>query len=82
MLIEMQPKRAVAQTAERVKGERAISITRMYMERKQNFTGENFRAKGYYKSTAGRDEESVKKHIWKQEAEDKRLDQLELFKDI
>jgi putative transposase len=51
------------------------------MGRKQNFTGENFWAKGYYVSTVGRDEESIKKYIREQEAEDKRLDQLELFKD-
>jgi hypothetical protein len=30
---------------------------------KQNFIGENFWAKGYYVSTAGGDEESIKKHI-------------------
>jgi hypothetical protein len=33
-------------------------------------------------STAGREEESIKKYIQGQEVEDKRLDQLELFKDI
>jgi putative transposase len=51
------------------------------MGRKQNFTGENFWAKGYYVSTVGRDEESIKKYIREQEVEDKRLDQLGLFKD-
>jgi putative transposase len=51
------------------------------MGRKQNFTGENFWAKGYYVSTVGWDEESIKKYIREQEVEDKRLDQLELFKD-
>jgi putative transposase len=50
------------------------------MGRKQNFTGENFWAKGYYVSTVGREEESIKKYIREQEVEDKRLDQLELFK--
>ncbi|MDR1446694.1 MAG: transposase, partial [Treponema sp.] len=42
---------------------------------------ENFWAKGYYVSTVGRDEESIKKYIREQETEDKRLDQLEMFKD-
>ncbi|GMO43408.1 MAG: hypothetical protein Pg6C_05010 [Treponemataceae bacterium] len=35
----------------------------------------------YYVSTVGREEESIKKYIRKQEDEDKRLDQLEMFKD-
>jgi putative transposase len=51
------------------------------MGKKQNFTGENFWAKGYYVSTVGRDEERIRKYIQEQEVEDKRLDQLELFKD-
>jgi putative transposase len=71
----------VAQVIGYIKGKSAISIARTYMGRKQNFTGENFWAKGYYVSTVGRDEESIKQYIREQEAEDKRLDQLELFKD-
>jgi hypothetical protein len=31
--------------------------------------------------TVGRDEATIRKYIQEQEAEDKRLDQLELFKD-
>jgi putative transposase len=80
MLIEIPPKYAVAQVIGYIKGKSAISIARTYMGRKQNFTGENFWAKGYYVSTVGRDEESIKKYIREQEAEDKRLDQLDLFK--
>jgi putative transposase len=81
MLIEIPPKYAVAQVAGYIKGKSAIYIARTYMGRKQNFTGENFWAKGYYVSTVGREEESIKKYIREQEVEDKRLDQLELFKD-
>jgi putative transposase len=80
MLIEIPPKYAVAQVAGYIKGKSAISIAR-YIGRKQNFTGENFWAKGYYVSTIGRDEESIKKYIREQDAENKCLDQLELFKD-
>jgi REP element-mobilizing transposase RayT len=46
-----------------------------------DFTGQNFWAKGYYVSTLGRDERTIKKYIREQEAEDKRLDHLELFKE-
>jgi putative transposase len=81
MLIEIPPKYSVAQVVGYIKGKSAIHIARTYMGRKQKFTGENFWAKGYYVSTVGRDEESIKKYIREQEVEDKRLDQLELFKD-
>jgi putative transposase len=50
------------------------------MGRRQNFTGQNFWARGYYVSTAGLNEEAIKKYIREQETEDKRLDELELFK--
>jgi hypothetical protein len=64
-----------------IKGKSAISIARTYMGRKRNFTGENFWAKGYYVSTVGREEESIRKYIREQEAGDKRLEQLEMFKE-
>jgi putative transposase len=51
------------------------------MGRRKKFTGQNFWARGYYVSTVGRDEASIRRYIREQEAEDKRLDQLELFKD-
>lgn len=46
------------------------------MGRKRNFSGESFWARGYFVSTAGRDEEEVKKYIREQEKEEERLDQL------
>jgi putative transposase len=45
------------------------------------FTGQNFRASGYFLSAVGRDEEVINRYIWEQEAEDRRLDQLEMFKE-
>ena len=41
----------------------------------------HFWARGYYVSTVGADEESVRDYIKKQEKEDARLDQLQLFGD-
>ena len=81
MLIEIPPKYAVAQVVGYIKGKSAIAIARNYMGRQKNFTGQNFWARGYYVSTVGRDEQAIKQYICEQEAEDKRLDQLELFKD-
>jgi putative transposase len=51
------------------------------MGRRKNFTGQSFWARGYYVSTVGHDEAVVRQYIRHQEAEDKRLEQLELFKE-
>ena len=50
-----------------------------YAGRRKNFTGQKFWARGYYVSTVGRDEETVRNYIKHQEEEDKRIDQLDLF---
>ena len=80
MLIQIPPKYAVSQVVGYIKGKSAIAIARNFMGKYKNFVGENFWTRGYYVSTVGRDEETIKQYIRKQEAGDKRLDQLELFK--
>ena len=62
-----------------IKGKSAISIARTYAGRRKNFTGQKFWARGYYVSTVGRDEETVRNYIKDQEEEDRRIDQLDLF---
>ncbi len=79
MMISIPPKYSVAQTIGYIKGKSAIHIARAYMGRRQNFTGQNFWARGYYVSTAGRDEEIIRQYIQKQQEEDNRVDQLKLF---
>jgi putative transposase len=64
-----------------IKGKSAIAIARTYLGKRNNFTGQNFWARGYFVSTAGREEEVIKRYIREQEAEDRRLDQLEMFKE-
>ena len=64
-----------------IEGKSAIAIARTYLGKQQNFTGQSFWARGYYVSTVGRDEATIKKYIQEQEDEDRRQDQLELFKD-
>ena len=81
MLIEIPPKHAVSTIVGYIKGKSAIAIARTYLGKKQNFNGQNFWARGYYVSTVGRDEASIKKYIHEQEKEDRRQDQLEMFKD-
>ncbi len=79
MLIAIPPKYAVSQVIGFIKGKSAIHIARNYLGRRQNFTGQHFWARGYYVSTVGRDEATIREYIQKQGAEDQRLDQLEFF---
>jgi putative transposase len=79
MLLSIPPKYAVAQVLGYIKGKSAIHIARTYLGRRQNFTGQHFWARGYYVSTVGRSEAAIREYIRKQQAEDQRLDQLEMF---
>jgi len=71
MLIAIPPKYSVAQVVGYIKGKSAIHIARTYAGKKRNFVGQNFWARGYYVSTVGRDEETVRKYIQKQETADR-----------
>ena len=42
--------RAVSQVVEYIKGESAIHVARVYDERKRNFVGQHFWARGYFVS--------------------------------
>jgi len=79
MLIAIPPKHAVSQVMGYIKGKSAIHLARVYGERKKNFVGQHFWARGFYVSTVGRDEEAVRKYIREQEEEDKRLEQMGLW---
>ncbi len=79
MCVSIPPKYAVSNVIGYIKGKSAISIARNFMGRQRNFTGEKFWARGYYVSTVGLDEEAVKKYIREQEAEDARLEQLNVL---
>jgi len=79
MLISIPPKYAVSQVIGYMKGKSAIHITQTYMGRKKNFTGQNFWARGYFVSTVGTDEKTIREYIRRQEQEDHRLDQLSMF---
>jgi len=80
MLIAIPPKYAVAQVVGFIKGKSAIQLARVYGERKRNFVGQHFWARGYFVSTVGRDERVIREYIQKQEQEDARLDQLGLWR--
>jgi len=79
MLVSIPPKYAVSQVVGYIKGKSAIHIARTYAGHRHNFVGQNFWARGYFVSTVGRDEDTIRKYIKRQEEADKRVDQLKLF---
>ena len=81
MLVSIPPKYSVAQVVGFIKGKSAIHIARTYLGRRRNYHGMHFWSRDYYVSTVGADEESLRNYIKKQEKEDARLDQLQLFDD-
>lgn len=80
MMISIPPKYAVSHVVGFIKGKSAIHVARMFGDRKRNFVGQHFWARGYFVSTVGRDEEVIRQYIKNQEQEDKRIDQLMLLK--
>ena len=80
MMISIPPKYAVSQMVGFIKGKSAIHLARVYGERKRNFVGQHFWARGYFVSTVGRDEAVIREYIRHQEQEDKRLDQMNLWR--
>ena len=80
MMISIPPKYAVSQVVGFIKGKSAIHLARVYGERKRNFVGQHFWARGYFVSTVGRDEAVIREYIRNQEKEDQRLEQLNLWR--
>ena len=76
MMISIPPKYAVSNVVGNIKGKSAIHLARVYSERKRNFAGQSFWARGYFVSTFGRDEEMIRNYIREQEKEDDRLELL------
>src|SRR5208282_692352 len=63
-----------------IKGKSAIHMARVYGERKRNFVGQHFWARGFFVNTVGRDEDAIRAYIRNQEKEDQRLEQLNLWR--
>ena len=80
MMISIPPKYAVSQVVGFIKGKNAIHLARTYGEHRRNFVGQHFWARGYFVSTVGRDEEQIRTDIRKQEDEDQRLEQMNLWR--
>ena len=80
MMIAIPPKYAVSQVVGYIKGKSAIYLARVYGERKRSFVGQHFWARGYFVSTVGRDEAVIRAYIRAQQEEDKKLEQLMLWR--
>ena len=76
LCLSIPPKYSMANTIGFLKGESAIRIHREFMGRQKNFTGYHFWARGYYVSTVGLDEQTIREYIRNQEEEEKRQEQL------
>ena len=74
--LSVPPKYSVSNVVGYLKGKSAISIAKNFRGKQRKFTGENFRARGYFFSTVGLDEEMVLEYIRNQEKEDGNRDQL------
>ena len=77
MLISIPPKLAVSSVVGYLKGKSAIHVARHFLKRERNYAGQNLWARGYFVDSVGRNTEVIRRYIQEQEAEDKRMDQLE-----
>ena len=77
MLLSVPPKLAVSSVVGYIKGKSAIHVARHFLKKERNYAGQHLWARGFLVDTVGRDTEMIRKYIREQEAEDKRLDQLE-----
>ena len=62
MMISIPPKYAVSQVIGFIKGKSAIHLARVYGERKRNFVGQHFWARGYWVCSSG----NVTDDVWKE----------------
>jgi len=79
MLIRIPPKHSVSHVMGYIKGKSAIRVARDFMGRHRSFRGYHFWARGYFVSTVGTDERTIREYIRHQEQNDRKLDQQRLF---
>lgn len=67
MLISIPPKYSVSEVIGYIKGKSAIAVARQFGNKKRNFIGERFWARGYAVSTVGFEIEQIRAYIKNQE---------------
>jgi len=78
MLISIPPKYSVSSIVGFLKGKTALYVANKYA-RKRRYKGYHFWARGYFVSTAGYDDQVVRRYIRNQEKADKASDFADLF---
>src|SRR5215467_12519653 len=78
ILISILPKYSVSEVIGYLKGKSSIWIAQNVERKLRNFLGHKFWARGYFVSTVGRDEETIRAYIKNQELADKQLGQMQL----
>ena len=76
MLVSIPPKYSVAQFVGYLKGKSALMIFDRHVNLKYKFGNRHFGAEGYYVSTVGLNEATIKKYIQEQEKHDIAMDRL------
>ena len=79
ILVSAPPNLAPSEIMRRIKGRTASYLFEEFPHLKKRYWGQHFWARGYFVSTVGRDEATVRAFIKNQEQEDRRLEQLEMF---
>jgi len=79
MMVRIPPKHSISHVVGYIKGKSAIRMARDFMGRQRSFKGYHFWARGYFVSTVGIDERTIREYIREQEENDRRLDQRRLF---
>jgi len=75
--LSVPPKYSPAEVMKRIKGNSSERLLREFPELKKRYWGQHFWARGYFVSTVGADEETIKKYIKEQK---KTENQLRLWK--
>ena len=76
MLLSIPPKYSVSSVMGYVKGKSALMIFERHANLKYKYGNRHFWCEGYYVSTVGLNEETIKKYIAEQEQRDQALDRL------
>jgi len=66
-LLSVPPKYSVGQVLGFLKGKTALRLARVYAGRRRSFVRPQFLARGFWVSTVGRDEVSVRRYLQEQE---------------
>ena len=76
MLVEIPPKYSVSQIVGYLKGKSSLMIFDMHSNLKYKYGNRKFWAEGYYVSTVGLNESTIRKYIREQESHDIAIDKL------